>query len=358
MIKLKNLWKMALATMAMSAMLVACDTASGGDKGNSNDGGTASGVYSYTFPKSNFASNWGNGSNLTFSVVLLTDEQLKACQEFTDAEGNVGRLQAASITNPEYQIAANDNMKISGADIYTTDPSTDVVLDGVYAPYGAAPVDEVYQYYTGVAVEVKDTTVTVYVDMSKVVKTELVALYDNGEGGAKLYVGDEEGEEWMSPDSVNFSNCKPYLVNLVAEDEENLAFNSWSTTVVKMVKEGTFPAGDLKKNAPVVPTANTINCIIGSTSITNWDHKPMTDNKYTFTAAGGEQFAFTMGNWDYRFADAVVTALDTEVELKEYNGGNPDHVTFADGVLTAGTEYVITFIPKDNHKACVKVSAK
>ena len=28
MIKLKNLWKIALATMAMSAMLVACDTGS------------------------------------------------------------------------------------------------------------------------------------------------------------------------------------------------------------------------------------------------------------------------------------------------------------------------------------------
>ena len=354
MIKLKNLWKIALATMAMSAMLVACDTASDGDKGNSNDGATASGVYSYTFPKSNFASNWGNNSNLTFSVVLLTDEQLKACQEFTDAEGNVGRLQAAAITNPEYQIAANDNMKISGADIYTTDPSTNVVPNGVYAPYGNATVNGLYQYYTGVAVEVKDTTVTVYVDMSKVVKTELVALYDNGEGGAKLYVGDEEGEEWISPDSVNFSNCKPYLVNLVAEDEDNLVFNSWSTTVVKMAKEGSFPTAELKKDAPVPTTCKDLDSYNGT--MVDWatEHTALTDNTFTFTAADENKFVFTDGSWDFKAGGVEITDLNKDFDLVV--GGSD--ITFGADVLTKGSSYLVTLTIVDETTAKVKVTAK
>ena len=106
----------------------------------------------------------------------------------------------------------------------------------------------------------------------------------------------------------------------------------------------------------IVLTANAINCIVGS--VTSWDHTPMTDNKYTFIAAGGDQIVFTIGNWNYVFTDAVVDALDTEVELKEYFDGAPALVTFADGVLTAGTEYTATLIVKGDHEAYVKVSAK
>jgi predicted small secreted protein len=127
MIKLKNLWKIALATMAMSAMLVACDTTSGGgsDNGESSEekkilapGGE--GVYSYTLNVADIAGAWGgNAKAPVFSVVLLTDAQFAACK-------TAGDFKLAPADAPEYQIAAYDNMKV-----LSTEDS------GNYAIYGA-----------------------------------------------------------------------------------------------------------------------------------------------------------------------------------------------------------------------------
>ena len=80
--------------------------------------------------------------------------------------------------------------------------------------------------------------------------------------------------------------------------------------------------------------------------------------EYEYVAGAENSIAFTCGNWNYRYSDAVVNALDTEVELKEYVGGDPAHVTFAAGVLTEGNTYIVTFIPVDDHNAKIKVSEK
>ena len=338
MIKLKNLWKIALATMTMSAMLVACDTGSS-DNGKKNDdsGLGLTGVYSYTVNLTDIATAWGNSANSpTFSVVFLDETTLETVKTEGDLKKN-----AAS--HPEYQIGAFGNMKVADK-IEEGD-------EGNFAVYGAAPVEDVYKYYDGVAVTITDTDLTVFVDTAKLVKTQLKAMFKDEGDGDEAVMTDEH--------IVELAGYKPYVLALAskATDPDNNVASGFSADLMKMTEGATFPAGDLKKDAPVVPTANAINCIVG-TITEGWAHTPMTDNTYTFTGAADTAFAFTMGNWDYRFSDTVVTELDKEIELKEHNGGDPAHVTFADGVLTAGTEYVVTFIPKDKHKACVKVSAK
>ena len=65
MIKLKNLWKIALAAMTMSAMLVACEEPSKGGSDTNEDtnkvvlaeGGE--GVYSYTVNIADISGAWG-----------------------------------------------------------------------------------------------------------------------------------------------------------------------------------------------------------------------------------------------------------------------------------------------------------
>ena len=287
------------------------------------------GVYSYTLNIEDISGAWGGTTvSPAFSVVLLTDEGLAKCV----AEKN---FKVNPATAPEYQLGAFGSMKIK-----------DTAEKGTFRVYGANPVDDVYQYYNGVAATVTDTTFTLFVDMEELAITDLKALWE----------GDSE-KVMTNDDIVDFTGYKPYVValGLEANDETNFKLNAWCADVMAMTDGVTFPAGAVE-NAPIAPSANAINCIVGS--VTSWDHTPMTDNKYTFTAEGGDVFSFTMGNWAYRFADAVVDALDKEVALTEYYGGDPAFVTFADGVLTAGTEYVVTFIPVEGHKANVKVSKK
>ena len=339
MIKLKNLWKIALATMAMSAMLVACDTTKKEDEPGSSGGEQkvvakgGEGIYNYTVNIADISKAWGGTvKSPAFSIVLLTDKQLEACKTAAD-------FKQATAANPEYQISAYGNMKI-----------TDTSNDGNFAVWGASPVDDVYQYYTGVAAAVTATTFTLTVDMTKLVQTDLKALF-----AANAAVKDEA--VMTNDDIVDLKGYKPYVLALGQQiiDADNYQMTAWSADLMKMTAGATLPE-NLKKAAPVVPTAKDITCIVGS--INTWAHTKMTNNTATFTAAGGDQFSFTNGSWDYRFADAVIDALDKEVKLKEYLTGDPPHVTFADGVLTVGSEYTVTFTVVDNHNATVKVSAK
>lgn len=332
MIKLKNLWKIALAAMTMSAMLVACEEPSKGGSDTNEDtnkvvlaeGGE--GVYSYTVNIADISGAWGgNSTSPTFSVVLLTDEGLAKCV----AEKN---FKVNPATAPEYQIGAFGNMKIK-----------DTTEDGTFKVYGATSVEDVYQYYNGVAVVVDATTVTLTVDMTKIAVTDLKALWE-GESEAAM----------TAEDIVELNGYKPYVVALAtaANDEANCKFNAWSADVMAMAAGATFPTGAVG-NAPVVPTCKDLNSVAGT--INGWTHAALTDNAVTFTAAGGDEFAFTVGSWDFKACGAVVDALDKEIKLAEAADAN---ITFAEGVLTAGTEYTATLIVKGNHEAYVKVSAK
>ena len=394
MIKLKNLWKVVLALMVMSAMLVACDTTTGGDSdksdsgnktennggngnggsdnggnggsdnggnggngnGGSDNGGNAgdnlaTGVYKYELLVDDISGAWGGSAeNPAFSVMLLNDATLQACVD-------AGDFKQATAVEPEYQVGAFGNMKLASK------PNAEgscTANAGSYAVYGGNPVNDVFQYYNGIAVTIdEEGTFTLYVDMSKLVKTQLKGLWKDEGNGDEAVMTDQ--------DIVELDGYKPYVIALGDDvvDEDNYIMTGWSASLMKMEEGATFPTEELKKEAPAVPVVADINCIVGT--ITGWDHTPMTDNTYEFgfdadvtaDVNAATQFAFTNGDWGYRFSNAVVEALDVEVDLAEDVGGNPAHVTFAADVLEVGKDYTVTFIPgSDNHSAKVKVSAK
>ena len=180
------------------------------------------GIYSYKLDITDISGAWGgNMTSPAFSVVLLTDEQLVACQEALD-------FRQASMSEPEYQIGAFGNMKMSSV--------------------------------------------------------------------------------------------------------------------------ASFPA-DLQYAAPVIPTCNDLKYIAGT--MTEWNHKALTDNSFTFTADSDTEFTFTNGVWGFTARGATIYALNEEIVLSENSDAN---ITFIDGVLTVGNEYTITLIVKDKHEAYVKVT--
>ena len=334
MIKLKNLWKIALATMAMSAMLVACDTKTKDDD-NNGDSATSlggEGVYSYTVNIADISTAWGGSAKSpAFSILLMKDAQLEACKTAAD-------FKQATAAEPEYQIAAFGNMKIN-----------DTSSDGNFVVYGASAVEDVYQYYTGVVATVTATDVTVTVDMSKLVKTDLKALF------AKNAEGVEEAV-MTNDDIVELNGYKPYILALGQQtiDADNYVMTGWSADLMKMTAGATLPS-NAKKDAPVVPTCKDLNSVAGTMTGASWPHVALTNNAFDFEAAGDDQFAFTNGSWDFKACGVVVEALNTEYQLKEGDNAN---ITFAKGVLTAGTTYTATLIVKGNHEAYVKVTAK
>ena len=166
------------------------------------------GVYSYTLDIEDIATIWGGTTTLpSFSVLLLTDEQLENCV----AAGSLGN---SLVYAPEYQIAAWGNMRVK-----TTQPGN----FGVHG-YG-------YNYYDGVAATITDTTLTLYVDMTKLNKTHLKAH-------------SEKGEQMVTEDDmVDLINARPYVLTLGQEenDPDNCVGNIWNGDLMIMKDGATFP---------------------------------------------------------------------------------------------------------------------
>ena len=282
-----------------------------------------SGVYSYTLDIEDIATNWGGSTTSpAFSVVLLTDEGLEKCVAAQNFKVNPAAA-------PEYQLGAFFNMRIK-----------DTAEKGTFKVYGDNPRDDVYHYYNGVAVTVTDTTFTLFVDMTKVVITDLKALWE----------GDSE-KVMTNDDIVDLTGYKPYVVALgtAANDEANYKFNAWSADVMAMAAGATFPT-DLKEDAPKILTYYDLNYIVGT--MTEWDHTALENNSFAFTATGQDRFEFTVGTWDLSIGGATINTLDEEFGLYVHSG----NITFAEGVLTAGAEYIVTLIVKGPHEAYVKVT--
>ena len=297
------------------------------EKDNSNNGDepaeSGSGVYSYTLDIEDISNAWG-GSTVSpaFSVVLLTDEQVEVCKTVND-------FKQASADNPEYQLAAYGDMSIA-----------DTSKTGDYAVYGRNPVNDVYHYYNGVAATITDKTFTLTVDMTKIVKTDLKALW-----------APVEEKKLTDDDIVDLTGRKPYVIALgdYLVDEDNYVFSAWSASVMKMEEGATFPT-ELIEDVPKIPTCYDLNFVAGY--MTNWAHTALENNTFTFTATGEDDFSFTVGSWDFKACGAVVDALDKEIKLPK---NADDNITFANGVLSIGLEYIVTLIVKDKHEAYVKV---
>ena len=287
------------------------------------------GVYSYTLNIENISEAWdGTTTSPTFSIFLLTDEQVEVCKAAID-------FNQAPADNPEYQLDAYGDMSIA-----------DTSKTGDYAVYGRNPVNDVYQYYNGVAATITNTTFTLTVDMTKLDKTQLKALFaENGMASERPITED---------DMVYLLDYKPYVIALgdYLVYEDNYVFTAWSADVMEMEEGATFPT-ELIEDAPKDLTCYDLNYIAGS--MTEWAHTALENNSFTFIANGEDYFNFTVGNWGFKACGVEIDALDKEIALVENNNAN---ITFKAGVLTEGAEYTATLIVKGNHEAYVKVSAK
>jgi hypothetical protein len=283
-------------------------------------------VYSYKLDIEDISEAWaGSTSSPAFSVVLLTDKQVEDCQFAQD-------FYQATATEPEYIFNCFGNMKIA-----------DTSQNGSYAVYGQNAVNGEYQYYDGIAANVTDTTVELFVDMSKISKTQLSALYEYG-------MTDDVIDYF-----VDFTIYKPYVIALGQEfaDSNNYVFTAWDADVMKMTEGATFPTNPVKA-APKAPTYYDLKYIAGSA--TNWTHELMDGDSFNFVSLGGDNFKFTSGTWGFQIGGAQITALNTLFEL--YDGNAYGNITFSDGVLIPGNEYIITLIVEGEYEAYVKVTAK
>ena len=368
MIKLKNLWKIALAAMTMSTMLVACEEASGSSEVEvKTTQKSETGVYSYTVDIEKISNAWGGSKKSpAFSILLLTDANVKAAAKKND-------LKASPLTAPELQIAALGNVAIA-----------DTSKKGDFAVYGLDSVvnpndqtKDMYLYYDGVAATVTDTTVTVTVDMNKLTTTQLKALWSANGEGKECVVGDADSNADVKEEDIDLADYKPYVLaldgrykdeaeNFVEVDSENKVMTAWSADLMVMQPATTALPANLTKNAPEAPNNYALTSIAGS--INGWAHKPLTDASCTFTYTkechqldankkdtGNVEFKFSVGDWTYAIGGAKITKLGQEEKLP--NGDNIS-IPNAAKLLTEGKEYTITLKVTGPHAASVVVAEK
>ena len=115
MIKLKNLWKIALATMAMSAMLVACDTTSDDKDNNEDEGGATAGFYISGLNGNDWAGDTdvatahamtkGEGEVYTFTFTAESTNPFPYGLKFTTENGWMEQYQAYNKEAPTTDFA-------------------------------------------------------------------------------------------------------------------------------------------------------------------------------------------------------------------------------------------------------------
>ena len=294
-------------------------------------------VYSYKLNIEDISGAWGGTTKSPmFSIIFMTDEQVEASKNYGDF----------NFSSQAYQIFSYANIKIA-----------DTNQTGNYAVYGSLPVDDEYQYYTGVAATVTDTTFELILDVSKLKKTEI--KWFNSENAS--------GEMLTDSDTLDLSDYKPYVIALGTEnaDSDNYAMTVWGADVMTMTPSTTSFPTDLEYAAPKVPTCYDLTHIAGNATIDEtgeWKHISLDDNSYefTYTYYGTDEygdvydaFKFTNGSWEFQVGGANITALNTEFKLEESQ--NVGNITFDDGLLTVGRKYTISLIVKDIHEAYVKV---
>ena len=294
-------------------------------------------VYSYKLNIEDISGTWGGTTKSPmFSIIFMTDEQVEASK-------NYGEF---NFSDKAYQIFSYGNIKIA-----------DTNRTGNYAVYGSLPVDDEYQYYTGVAATVTDTTFELLLDVSKLKKTEIKWFNSKNASGEML----------TDSDTLDLTNYKPYVIALGTEnaDSDNYVMTVWGADIMTMTPSTTSFPTDLEYAAPKVPTCYDLTHIAGNATIDEtgeWKHISLDDNSYefTYTYYGTDEygdvydaFKFTNGSWEFQVGGANITALNTEFKLEESQ--NVGNITFDDGLLTVGRKYTITLIVKGSHEAYVKV---
>ncbi|MBO5288687.1 MAG: leucine-rich repeat protein [Spirochaetales bacterium] len=195
-----------------------------------------SGVYKYSINIEDIpeCGPWnGSRTSPAFSILLLTEKLIDASIKHGDFY----------FSNDAYQIQtrASENLRI-----------TDTSKTGNYAVYGEVPtnIDSIpendkYKYYSGVAATVTDTTLEIFVDMSKIVKTELKVFRKSESSTAQ--------EEFVTENTlIDLTDYKPYVIALgTKEASNNGLFTSltWGADLMAMTESATFPT-NLQQSAP------------------------------------------------------------------------------------------------------------
>ena len=78
----------------------------------------------------------------------------------------------------------------------------------------------------------------------------------------------------------------------------------------------------------------------------SWNKTALTENSYLFKAGSKNEFLILDGTntWDFKLGSAIIEELDEEYPL--FKGG--DNITFEEGVLTKGKNYLITVVIKES----------
>lgn len=368
MIKLKNLWKIALATMAMSTMLVACDTAKeDDDKGSKDDvvdttvyveypteaEVSASGVYTAKLPK--------EGADLTggFASVAGEKESIKVVLAPKEV---VAKIIDGTITNGDGLFTDDNKCYVyANNDVGNALFTSTTVTEGTYVQPAA------FEEYVGLAItKDADGNYIVKFDITKI-ETSLLLAKGTPEGtlgkdGERKV--DAETDPWNAVDSLK-TNYIPMVVGSVTGNSgAHYPLNFWFVGAAIMEPtEEAYPTSIKAETALVLPPLTDMKYVcsnIGNKPITFADNIAEVEFVYDFSKNGWddvtEGVAFGIckddGDWSQKFTGAAVTALDAEVKVT-FNANSNN--TVAANILEDGKTYVLTINAKDK---TVKVTEK
>ena len=270
MIKLKNLWKVALATMAMSAMLVACDSTSNTEDEVTPGTYTAgTGVYELKAPKDKIGSTfntWGG-----FGVLLLKEDQLTKLETTKEGNTQFNPQKAGTFDNPTAQLTLGaENLKF---------PKYGTAQGNAKVKSGEKVADSAWATLDG-------ANFTFYVDMSKI-------LCDDSAVEVMVFADKNEitGDKWLkSGRNLDLTGYKPYVIALFdgkedVADNKYAAYCSWGTGIWEMkTSTATKPTsfGEFLEEADVSAIDATTAAQAGATfqlkdaSFKNANNLPMT----------------------------------------------------------------------------------
>ena len=277
MIKLKNLWKVALSTVAMASMLVACDTSSTEEEVTPGTYTAGTGVYELKAPKSKIGSTfntWGG-----FGVLLLKEDQLSA---------KVDPQAVGTFAVPTAQLTCGSNLKFPK---YAT-------------AKGNAKVTSGEKVLNGAWATLTENDFTFYVDMSQIVvdgTAEEVKAF--GDGNELM------GNAWLKTGrNLDLTGYKPYIIALF---------------------DGTSDIVDTDNNGNVTATyAKYAGECSWSTGI--WEMKPSTATKPT-------SFGSFLNEGEVSAIDLTTTkqaGAKFRIEGAAFADANGKDMTFTNGVAT------------------------
>ena len=165
---------------------------------------------------------------------------------------------------------------------------------------------------------------------------------------------DAETDAWNAVNTLTTDYIPMLIGSVTANSGAAYPFNFWNAGIAIMEPSTEDYPTNVIYEQPLSYNFNHLNSYCGTMS--EWVHNSLEANSFIFTAAGDDEFAFTNGTWELKACGATINALDTEFALKA--NGDTANITFAENLLTEGTDYTVTLIVKGDEEGYVKVSAK